>query len=112
MIIISGIFLYVQFLFIQIEDSQVVPVRYSREYDCRTVVESRAEAATCFNGFFKDRLNEIQTEGEDLSDEVMGTYGEVSEADIFIVGGLYRIDRNGNGSYYFIKDKYVMLQKE
>ena len=109
---VAGLFLYIQFLFTQLEEGQTASVRYSREYDCQTVVESRAEAAECFNGFFKERLKEIELRGGELEGEAVDTYGEVSEEDIFIFEGLYQIDRSGYGSYYFIKDGTVMLQKE
>ncbi len=109
LLIIFGVFIYIQFLFIEI-DKGSGPTEVSRVFECKTLVENKKEAADCYNVFFEETLDNLidKRSKENISDQMIDMYSkEVKEEDIFIFENTYQIKRDGHGTPYFIEEGYV-----
>ncbi|MFW6046826.1 MAG: hypothetical protein ACOCP4_03440 [Candidatus Woesearchaeota archaeon] len=90
--------------------SSVITEGISEEFVCNNLVESKQSAAECFNNFFKQKLEKIKTQREDVPYDITEMYSEVTEDDIFIHQDQYHINRSGYGSPYFIDNGRILAE--
>ena len=81
----------------------------SKQYQCNSNIEDKKTAVECFNAFFGKKIAEItKIRGKiGLTEEILKSYEEVTEDNIFIHNGNYHIQRDGFGSPYFIKESII-----
>ena len=113
-LIVTGVFMYVQFLLIQKDEINISEEVYSKQYQCHVAVEGKSEAIECFNNFFDITLDRLASRerGEEVPKILLDIYSEVKKEEIYTTGGgIYRIDRGGFDSPYFIEDGNVFIDR-
>jgi len=83
----------------------------SEEKICNNLIKDKKSAATCFNQFFSQELGKIKEERDEVPEDIIFSYSNVTEENIFIFNNHYHINKSGYGSPYYIdKNGRILME--
>ncbi|MDD5474883.1 MAG: hypothetical protein PHU03_00025 [Syntrophales bacterium] len=82
---------------------------FVKEFECFQPVEDKRDAVRCFNVYFDEKLKILQEQRGVMPQTIEKLIQRVSEDQIFMSGEGYYINRDGEGSPYFIKNGVIYI---